>query len=154
MLSWVEHEKSFIISGPGCLYICALKTQFDMLRLINVFFLNKTSIWTTLIKMEVIINSCYLLFCVQFILNWHLVSDILLESETKDRQRSSFFVLFFHSHYMFRIYLKLKHCRLYHQMLVHDKQSTLTISTSLISNNRLSRSEILVPVLTWKSKNS
>ena len=33
-------------------------------------------------------------------------------------------------------------------------QSTLVISTSLISNNRLSRSEILVPVLTWKSKNS
>ena len=32
-------------------------------------------------------------------------------------------------------------------------QSTLVISTSLISNNRLSRSEILVPVLTWKSKN-
>ena len=32
-------------------------------------------------------------------------------------------------------------------------QSTLVISTSLISNNRLSRSEIMVPVLTWKSKN-
>ena len=32
-------------------------------------------------------------------------------------------------------------------------QSTLIISTSLISNNRLSWSEILVPVLTWKSKN-
>ena len=31
-------------------------------------------------------------------------------------------------------------------------QSTLVISTSLISNNRLYRSEILVPVLTWKSK--
>ena len=30
-------------------------------------------------------------------------------------------------------------------------QSTLVISTSLISNNRLSRSENLVPVLTWKS---
>ena len=28
-------------------------------------------------------------------------------------------------------------------------QSTLVMSTSLISNNRLSRSEILVPVLTW-----
>ena len=33
-------------------------------------------------------------------------------------------------------------------------QSTLVISTTLISNNRLSRSENLVPVLTWKSKNS
>ena len=32
-------------------------------------------------------------------------------------------------------------------------QSTLVISTSLISNNRLSGSEILVPVLTWKSMN-
>ena len=32
-------------------------------------------------------------------------------------------------------------------------QSTLVISTSLISNNRLSRSEILVPFLTWKSNN-
>ena len=32
-------------------------------------------------------------------------------------------------------------------------QSTLVISTSLISNNRLYRSEILVPVFTWKSKN-
>ena len=32
-------------------------------------------------------------------------------------------------------------------------QSTLVISTSLISNNRLSRSENLVPVLTWKSNN-
>ena len=31
-------------------------------------------------------------------------------------------------------------------------QSTLIISTSIISNNHLSRSEILVPVLTWKSK--
>ena len=30
-------------------------------------------------------------------------------------------------------------------------QSTLIISTSLISNNRLSRSVNLVPVLTWKS---
>ena len=32
-------------------------------------------------------------------------------------------------------------------------QSTLFISTSLISNNRLSRSKILVPILTRKSKN-
>ena len=32
-------------------------------------------------------------------------------------------------------------------------QSTLVISTSLISNNRLSRSENLVPVLTLKSNN-
>ena len=32
-------------------------------------------------------------------------------------------------------------------------QLTLVISISLISNNRLSRSAILVPVLTWKSKN-
>ena len=32
-------------------------------------------------------------------------------------------------------------------------QSTLFISTSLISNNHLSRSENLVPVLTWKSNN-
>ena len=32
-------------------------------------------------------------------------------------------------------------------------QSTLVISTSLISNSRLYRSEILVPVLTWQSKN-
>ena len=32
-------------------------------------------------------------------------------------------------------------------------QLTLVISTSLISNNRLSRSENLVPVLTWKSNN-
>ena len=32
-------------------------------------------------------------------------------------------------------------------------QSTLVISTSLILNNRLSRSEILVPLLTWKSNN-
>ena len=32
-------------------------------------------------------------------------------------------------------------------------QSTLIISTSLISNNRLSQSENLVPVLTWKSNN-
>ena len=31
-------------------------------------------------------------------------------------------------------------------------QSTLVSSTLLISNNRLSRSKILVPVLTWKSK--
>ena len=31
-------------------------------------------------------------------------------------------------------------------------QSTLAISTSLISNNLLSRSENLVPALTWKSK--
>ena len=38
----------------------------------------------------------------------------------------------------------------------HDNlviQSTLVISTSLISNNRLYLSEILVPVLTWKSMN-
>ena len=35
----------------------------------------------------------------------------------------------------------------------YELQSALVISTSLISNNRLSRSEILVPVLTWKSKN-
>ena len=34
-----------------------------------------------------------------------------------------------------------------------DVQSTLVISTSLISNNRLSRCENLVPVLTWKSNN-
>ena len=34
-----------------------------------------------------------------------------------------------------------------------DLQSTLIISTSLIWNIHLSRSEILVPVLTWKSKN-
>ena len=37
---------------------------------------------------------------------------------------------------------------------INDKcihlQSTLVISTSLISNNRLSRSENLIPVLTWK----
>ena len=32
-------------------------------------------------------------------------------------------------------------------------QLTLVISTSLISSNRLSRSEILIPVLTWRSKN-
>ena len=32
-------------------------------------------------------------------------------------------------------------------------QSTLVISTSLISNNRLSRSENLVPVLTQRSTN-
>ena len=32
-------------------------------------------------------------------------------------------------------------------------QSTLVISTSLISNNRLSQSEDLVPVLKWESKN-
>ena len=32
-------------------------------------------------------------------------------------------------------------------------QSTLVISASLISNNRLSRSVNLVPVLTWKSNN-
>ena len=32
-------------------------------------------------------------------------------------------------------------------------QLTLVILTSLISNNRLSRSENLVPVLTWKSNN-
>ena len=32
-------------------------------------------------------------------------------------------------------------------------QSTLVISTSLISNNRLCRSENLVPVWTWKSNN-
>ena len=31
---------------------------------------------------------------------------------------------------------------------IHQIQSTLAISTSVISNNRLSRSEILVPVLT------
>ena len=35
----------------------------------------------------------------------------------------------------------------------HKLQSTLIISNLLISNNRLYRSEILVPVLTWKSKN-
>ena len=33
-------------------------------------------------------------------------------------------------------------------------QSTLIVSTSLISNNRLSRSENLVLILTWKSNNS
>ena len=34
----------------------------------------------------------------------------------------------------------------------HDKvQSALAVSTSLISNNRLSRIENFVPVLTWKS---
>ena len=32
-------------------------------------------------------------------------------------------------------------------------QSTLVISTSVISNNRLSRGENLVPALTWKSNN-
>ena len=32
-------------------------------------------------------------------------------------------------------------------------QLTLVISTSLISNNRLSRSENLIPALTWKSNN-
>ena len=32
-------------------------------------------------------------------------------------------------------------------------QSALVISTLLISNNRLSRSENLIPVLTWKSNN-
>ena len=30
-------------------------------------------------------------------------------------------------------------------------QSTLVISTLLTSNNRLSRSENLIPILTWKS---
>ena len=32
-------------------------------------------------------------------------------------------------------------------------QSTLVISASLISNNPLSQSDILVPVLTWNSNN-
>ena len=32
-------------------------------------------------------------------------------------------------------------------------QSTLVISNSVISNNRLSQGENLVPVLTWKSNN-
>ena len=36
---------------------------------------------------------------------------------------------------------------------MQEIQSTPVISNSLISNNRLYRSEILVPVLTWKSKN-
>ena len=36
----------------------------------------------------------------------------------------------------------------------YDIQSTLVISNLLISNYRLYRSEILVPVLTWQSKNS
>ena len=40
----------------------------------------------------------------------------------------------------------------YHAQFVHI-QSTLVISTSLISNNRLSRSENQVPILTWKSTN-
>ena len=35
----------------------------------------------------------------------------------------------------------------------YDIQLTLVISTSLISNNGLSRSENLVPALTWKSNN-
>ena len=36
-------------------------------------------------------------------------------------------------------------------MNTHNIQSTLVSSTLLISNNRISQSEKLVPVLTWKS---
>ena len=35
----------------------------------------------------------------------------------------------------------------------HKIQLTLVISTSLISNDRLSRNRYLVPIITWKSSN-
>ena len=37
------------------------------------------------------------------------------------------------------------------RVVQEKRQSTLVISKSLISNNRLSQSENLVPVCTWKS---
>ena len=55
------------------------------------------------------------------------------------------------------IWSRLTQCVTYpascRQMDIIEIQSTLVISTSLISNNRLPRSENLVPVLTWKCKN-
>ena len=39
------------------------------------------------------------------------------------------------------------------KLRTYKLQLTLVISTSLISNNRLSRTENLVPALTWKSNN-
>ena len=50
-----------------------------------------------------------------------------------------------------------KNQKIQYQAITKDvviiKYSRLVILTSLISNNRLSRSDYLVPVLTWKSNN-